>query len=390
MFTISVAHPACAATWEGVFEGTIGKAKVIVELNAGEEKSDYKGGYRSGSRYSYLPKPRDINLMLDAEGESLRFTETLRPHTMFADEEDKKITGSWEIKVQGERASGTWMSPKGDKRLPIVLTRKALVPAAKISSLSNQLSVTYEELWLERVTFADAGLAKKFPGVEVRFVKDSSFGTRYPVLGKFPDSAQKTKINAMLMDMHRTAVRAYRECFNGVPVDWSDSETELVLDFKITYATERLLSFVESGSVFCGGAHPNNYVNPQTFDLTVPQPIGSNDVLDLIPESFGRIFKLANMQERIAFERFALGQWNANAAKDKEQGSNCIDGWIFGSAEGEKEFSLSFTEQGLAVTRTDYPHVASVCLFAEFNPTIIPWTDLKPWLRPGQTLLTGH
>ena len=37
--------PAIAADWEGVFEGTLGKAKIIVELNAGEEKTDYKGGY---------------------------------------------------------------------------------------------------------------------------------------------------------------------------------------------------------------------------------------------------------------------------------------------------------------------------------------------------------
>ena len=194
----------------------------------------------------------------------------------------------------------------------------------------------------------------------------------------------------MLMDRHRNAVREYRDCFNGVPVDWSDAETELVLDFKITYATERLLSYVESGSVFCGGAHPNNYVNPQTFDLVVPEAIGDNDILDLKPESFGRILKLSNLQERIAFERFALGKWKENAEKDKEQGADCIDGWIFESAEGEKKFSLSVTESGLAVTRMDYPHVVSVCLFTDFNPTIIPWTDLKPWLKPGQTLLIGH
>ena len=57
-------------------------------------------------------------------------------------------------------------------------------------------------------------------------------------------------------------------------------------------------------------------------------------------------------------------------------------------APGEKEFSLSFDKKGLAVQRTDYPSAAANCLFQDFNPTIIPWAELKPWIKPGQTLLT--
>jgi hypothetical protein len=385
---ITTALPTLAAEWEGVFEGTIGKAKVLVELYAGEEKSTYKGGYREGSRYSYLPKTRDINLILDSEGTSLHFTETLHLHRMFADEENKKITGKWEIDVKGAQALGTWTSPDGKKTLPITLTRSTLLGSADVSPNNNQLSASYDALWLETVNFTDAGTAKNFGAVEVRYLQDSAFGTKYPVFGKFPDGNQKAKINAMLLKQHMTSVASYRDCFNGVPVDWSEPETELVLNYNFGYATERLLSYTETGSVFCGGAHPNNYVNPQTFDLVALQAIGNNDVLDLAPENFGRILKLASKDERIAFERFVLGRWRAAAEKDVELGKDCIEGWIFEAAEGEKDFGLSFTEKSLAITRTDFPHVASVCLFADFNPTIIPWTDLKPWLKPGQNLLT--
>lgn len=384
------AHPAVAADWEGVFEGTIGKANVIVELNAGYEKSDYKGGYREGSRYSYLPKARDINLMLDAEGDSLLLTETLHLHRMFADAEDKKITGKWEIKVDGAKATGTWTSPKGDKTLPIVLVRSALMAQDDMPSDDNVLSASYDELWLESVSFTDAGTAKTFGDVEVRWLKDSAFGTQYPVIGNFPDGNRKAKINTMLLRKHMLSVASYRNCFNGVPVDWSEPETELALNFDIIYATPALLSYTESGSVFCGGAHPNNYVDPQSFDLLAQAQMGGGSIDDLSPDGFGRVLKLANKDERIGFERFALGKWKDAAAKDTEMGGDCSTGWIEDAAEGEKNFSLSFTEKGLAVTRTDYPHVASVCLYTDFNPTIIPWADLKPWVKAEQSLLTSQ
>lgn len=385
---ITSALPTLAAEWEGVFEGTIGEAQVLVELNAGEEKSDYKGGYREGSRYSYVPKVRDINLMLDAEGESLSFTETLRPHRMFADETDKKITGRWVLKVSGDGATGTWTSPEGKKTLPITLTRAPLLGGGDVPSGDNALSASYDALWLENVSFSDAGSVKAVGPVEVRFMKDSAFGTRYPVIGNFPDGNRKAKINTMLLKKHMLSVVSYRNCFNGVPVDWSDPEAELVLNFDITFLSDSLLSYTESGSVFCGGAHPNNYLSPQTFDLVSQTQMGGGDVDDLSPEGFGRLLKLGDKQERIAFERHAIGKWKEAAAKDTEMGADCSTGWMDEAPEGEKNFRLSFSEKGLAVTRTDYPHVASVCLETDFNPTIIPWADLKPWVKAGQTLLT--
>ena len=100
--------------------------------------------------------------------------------------------------------------------------------------------------------------------------------------------------------------------------------------------------------------------------------------------------KLADRQERIAFESFALARWQAAAAAAGETGEDGCGGTGFmaDQAPGEKEFSLSFDKKGLAVQRTDYPSAAANCLFQDFNPTIIPWAELKPWIKPGQTLLT--
>jgi hypothetical protein len=238
------------------------------------------------------------------------------------------------------------------------------------------------------VSFAEAGTAKSFGDVEVRFVKDSAFGIAFPVLGDFPDEQRKAAANDLMMAAHRKSVAQYRDCKNGVPLSWQEGEPEAEFNYEIAYASPTLLSFTESGSVFCGGAHPNNYLTPITYDLTAPAQMGGKYLLDLSPDGFGRALKLANSHERVAFERFALGRWKDAAAQDKEMGDDCSSGWIEQSPEGERDFKLSFTAQGLAVTRTDFPHVASACLFTDFNPTIIPWADLKPWLKEGQSLIT--
>jgi hypothetical protein len=384
---------ATAANWEGVFEGTIGEAKVLVELNAGEEKSAYKGGYREGARYSYLPKARDINLILDKEDVLLSFTETLHLHRMFAEAEDKKITGTWLLTVDKEGATGIWTSPKGDKTLPIALKRAPL--EKNVDANSNTLSSTYDALWLKTITFVDAGLFKQFGSIEVRKFKDSAFGLEYPLFGNFPDDTRKAATNVILEKDFRSEVVEYRECKNGVPVDWEEEGEGTGPDivFTVDYATPTVLSFTMTGSVFCGGAHPNTFTTPITYDLTTAEQIGGlagENKSDLNPEAFGRILKLTNKDDRIAFERFALGRWKEAAAKDKENSENCMAGWSDDEAEGKKDFSLSFAPKGLAITRRDYPSVAAACLFQDFNPTIISWADLKPYLRTDQSLLSSE
>lgn len=382
------AGPTQAAHWEGVFEGTLGKSRIIVQLV--EPLDDREGDTsREASRYSYLPKVRDLNLMLSGKDMPLAFEETLLQPWEFPEplDGDKKITGQWSLSVEGDAAMGTWTSPDGKKTLSINLARLPLMDESKNYPDDNLLNATYTARWLKEVTFADAGAAKPFGPVEVRFAKDSAFGIAFPVIGAFPDEARKTTINELLLTHHRRSVAQYRDCKNGVPVSWEEASGEPEFSYTIKFASPTLLSITESGSVFCGGAHPSNYIRPITYDLTQPARMGGADLLDLAPEGFGRVLKLANKDERIAFERFALSRWKEGAAKDKALGTECGTGWIDDSPEGEKMFSLSFTENGLAVQRNDFPHALSVCQFTDFNPTIIPWADLKPWLKPGQTLL---
>jgi hypothetical protein len=363
---------AFAAEWEGVYEGTLGKSRIIVELRQSlPEKREF-------SRYSYLPKPRDINLVLTSQKMPLRFEETLlQPYEIETAKAGKqKITGKWTLSISGAQASGTWESPDGKKSLPIALNR----------SVSGDDG--YPGLWLKEVKFADTGVVKTFGLVETRYVQDTVFGISYPMIGKLPDQARMAAANEMLMKDHRASLLQYRDCINGVPAELAmDADEGPEFSYDITFASPTLLSIREAGSVFCGGAHPQNYVRPITYDLTTTTRMGGDYDLDLSPAGFGRVLRLANKEDRIAFERFAMDRWRKGAADDTQMKGECDETWTDGAPEGESNFSLSFENAGLAVLRTDYAHAMSACLFADFNPVVISWKELLPWLVTGQKLI---
>jgi hypothetical protein len=365
---------ASAAEWEGVYEGTLGKSRIIVQLReTSPEKFDH-------SRYSYLPKARDINLILAGPELPLQFEETLMRPDQFeiAKGAEREVTGKWTLSASGAQMTGTWISADGKKQLPISLTRTSGGDEA------------YAGLWLKEVTFKDIGVAKSFGAVNVHFQEDSVFSIHYPMLGSFPDEQRKTAINDMLMKDHRASLVQYRECINGVPVKNApidDSDPQFA--YTITYASPTLLSVSESGSVYCGGMHPQNYLKPITYDLVSLQRIGGDYGLDLAPGGFGRVLKFDTKEERIAFQQFAINYWRDNARKDtdKQMVEACDAEWTDDAPPGERYFSLSVQANGLAVLRTNYVHAYSTCLFTTFNPVVIPWKQLLLWVKPEQKLL---
>lgn len=385
-----LATPVRAADWEGVFEGTLGKAKIIVELNAGPDKTEYKGGFVDGSRYSYLPKAFDLKLLLEQEGETLEFAESTQPHYAIADlpKDDPARSGHWSLKVSEDGASGNWTSSDGKKTLPIKLKRLELVDEEDVPKDQSQLSATYNKRWFETEKISGAIDPKTFGAVTLASEKDSTFNLEMPVFTKMPDAGTMERANKLLRGYYRGSLMQYRDCINGLREE-PKQPFEPEYNFSVSYASPRVVSIQEGGSVYCGGAHPNNYVSYLTFDLVNGRQIGGDYDTDFGPEGFGSVLKLASREERIAFEKFALGRWAdaAKAAGDAGEDSCSATGFMNEQAEGEKVFTMAFDVKGLAIQRTDFPSVAANCLFQDFNPTIIPWTELKPWLKPGQALL---
>ena len=178
-----------------------------------------------------------------------------------------------------------------------------------------------------------------FGDIGIVFIQDSAFHISHPMLGRFPDEVRKQAVNAMLRSHHAAAVAQYRDCRNGIISEQrQESETpEPEFAYEVLYASPTLLSIAESGSVYCGGAHPSNYVTPKTFDLVTQRQIGGMNQNDLSPEGFGSFLKLQTKEERLAFERFAFGRW-MDTARQFPESSDCLEGFKTGAEEGERFF----------------------------------------------------
>jgi hypothetical protein len=375
--------------WEGVFEGTVGTARVQVLLG-------HPDGNGEDSRYSYAGKPFDLGLVLENEGPRLQFLESTLVGAQSDDLKGKGarlISGRWDIAVSKDGASGTWADRDGKKTLPVTLTR--------VTKASGRTSDAYGEVWARQVAFAPPQPGKPFNGVSVSMVKDRIFAVSFPRLTSHPDPARMERINAMLEAEHRKAVASWRDCLSyvsrqksGEGADRKNISSEITL--QVTYATPRLLSLSEAGSIFCGGAHPNNFIRSINFDLVAAERIGpGNDGAEgvdpiLSATQLGRIFDLSSKPKITAFNTFWWNRWLANARRKVKADDGCLERFETEKPDADSTADFRFEPRGLAVTHTDYPHAMSVCIVMDYNPHVIPWAQLKPFLKPGQRLLTDE
>ena len=123
----------------------------------------------------------------------------------------------------------------------------------------SQLSLTYNFRWFREDKISGSGEAQNFGDVTLAFEKDSAFNIEMPVFTAMPDKDVMRRANDMLRGYYRNSLTQNRDCINGLREEPKQPfEPEYTLSF---LCIARVVSVQEFGSVFCGGAHPNNYVS---------------------------------------------------------------------------------------------------------------------------------
>lgn len=242
----------------------------------------------------------------------------------------------------------------------------------------NVASAPYETLKLAgyaRPVGQDIGTA----AVAYRLWVDPRTKFAYPRLSRHPDPQIITRINHLLEQRHWQKSLAALQCMasaytNGNPAAGTlgSYDDEVI---QVDWLSKALMTVTEAGSLYCGGAHPDNHFEPYTFDLLRGEYLDWNRIFPAyVPGQYGfadespTLIKLMNQ----ARERLPAEVRPARTDDDSLQG--CSDFWPDYLALGVAapgEISLSISGIG---------HALGVCLGTHAT---VPFNDLTPYLEPG-------
>ncbi|HTJ56369.1 MAG TPA: hypothetical protein VL418_02230 [Devosiaceae bacterium] len=309
MAAILAASPALA---EAVtYQGTLGKANVIVELSAPVETASGK----FAGRYSYAIK--GIDIPLDAQSvapgkvdlaEEQPCTDKICHTTDDGDPAGPApLGGRWHLESApgGQTLTGTWSD--GGKSLPIALarygTRKlaadfdgtpATLASNPFTSGEGQLTKAISPYdFLKMQVPLKAAAPTTWGSVAFTYVTDPRTKFKFPRIVSL-GGADVTAANDYLAQQHwmlnGNAFACESTAYQGL--GWNDSIADAAGSLggyddetlEVSYLSATVMSWVESGSLFCGGAHPDNHRDVYNLDVRTGKPLDMSLVFkDWVP-----------------------------------------------------------------------------------------------------------
>lgn len=392
-----IASPALADAV--TYKGTLGKSEIVVELSSPIEAPDAA----LVGRYAYTRKGIDIPLdLVSAAPGELTLTEQ-RPCTedicgpgLEAGTFPEELRGAvWALASSDDGATitGTWQD--GDAA-PIALTLERVgsrpvdlyepVTVNQLLMLPSWLYDGTEDLSIDNATYdflktqtkLTEGQEVRWGDVAFRYVTDQR--TKFPFpritdLGGVDLSAVNTRLASRHALISASALECASHVYYGMGwISGMDASAPSLGNYdqeniEVTYLSPTLMTWVESGSTWCGGAYPNNHIDYTTIDTKT----GRN--LD-----FSRIFKGSKAGE-YAWEPgqtlldFVQAAYAANTQADHSMDADCGMTDLINSNLGiyfAKDDTVVFTLQGL-------PHAIMACGTDLYSA---PITELRDLLTP--------
>ena len=302
----AVASPAFATAV--TYQGTLGKLPIILELAQTPEDS----GTTTYGRYAYLNKGIDIPLhVTKAKDGNLTIREEVAcktdasncPHADDDQPGSAPLGATWKLELSGDgRAlTGTWTNngkslpveivvagdrdyEMADASTPLDLTTYAVSQlwddeAEGANGISEETDA-YDFLKLQAGEKADAPI--KIGNYAYANVTDARTMFQFPRITDL-GGADMTAANAFLTTrdyaMRTDALncsamvyegfgwRSFSTDYAGTLGGYDDESTE------VTYLSPAVMSWTESGSLDCGGAHPYNHHEFHNLDIKTGKPL---------------------------------------------------------------------------------------------------------------------
>lgn len=283
------------------YAGKLGGLDIVVELT---DDPAAPGGPLAG-RYFYRAKGVDIPLQARSSGGG-RF-ELAEEEACGADKcgdgQPAPIGAIWKLAVKngGKTLEGTWAAKKS---LPVSLTRigsrdysGAENPLGLFSDSEMAFFADGEDVTREKTPYdflrVDMAMQEDrpvgWPDASYRYVADPRTKFQRPRLVELAGGVSVEKANLVLQQRHwRDSIAAlscmalqYRGFHEDPPFPGTDGGTLGGYEdssAEISALTPKLMSWRESGSLFCGGAHPYNYSNGINMNVATGEILRLADI----------------------------------------------------------------------------------------------------------------
>lgn len=287
-----LALPATALADPVTYAGKLGNIDIVVEFTGDPATA----GEALAARYFYRSKGVDIPLQAkSSKGATFQLAEEEACDAKkCGDGQAPPIGAVWRLSSadKGKMLEGTWTAKK---TLPLKLTRIASraqteTPATTPRDLYDFTDMTfsgddapitmaaspYDYIKLDFAPKADA--KEGWPDAAYNYVTDPRTKFARPRIVDLAGSAPIEAANALLQNRHwhdslsalTCAALQYAGFHDGPPMEGMDDDSLGGYEdttSKVTSLTPKLMSWSESGSLYCGGAHPNNYSDAYVMDV---------------------------------------------------------------------------------------------------------------------------
>lgn len=355
-----------------VYTGTLqGVGDIVMELDSAAADGELTG------RYFYPKNGVDIPLKgtVKSLAEPLTYQAAKQPGA--------KPAATWQGTLDAQGYRGVWIDTRTGKQRSFTLKRVAQYDASALTPDGGiEFGVEIDAARVPYDTLKLAGHAEPVGDdigsatVAYRMWRDPRTQFSYPRLSRHPDKAVMARVNHLLEQRHWRMSHAALACkataytSDGPSAGTLGNYEEEVV--KVPWLSSALMTVTESGSLDCGGAHPNNHFDPYTLDLLRGETLDWNRVFDA--------YEPNNREPRPALKELA-GQVQKTLAARDEAGltedrskEGCWDLWptylaLGASAPG----ALSLSVSGVG-------HASGVCLGTLAQ---VPFSDLAAYLKPG-------
>ena len=214
--------------------------------------------------------------------------------------------------------------------------------------------------------------------VAYRMWRDPRTELMYPRLSRHPDPAVMARVNRLLEQQHWQKNLAALECASTRYTDDGPAAGSLGgyddEQVTVTWLSPAVLGIVESGSTYCGGAHPNNHYDPVTFDLLRGTYLDWNRVIDAT--TAGKDGDPATSPALVSFitRLRDKGESGTRATDGSSDSIACADVFPeYLAFEFDAPGKLSFSVSGIG-------HAMGACLGPQLDAS---FAALAPILKPG-------